>query len=110
MPSELFDSIQVISDGINAINGRLADMLPTDGYEELEAKRDAALDRLHFLVKLFVKSSTRRFVDSNSELVQVNESMKHTLAELESMQQTLDSVKRFVSAIDGLISSIAQIV
>lgn len=110
MPPELIDSIQVISEGINAINLRLADMLPVEGFNELEAKRDRALDRLHFLVKLFVKDSTQRFIESGSELAKVSEQMKVTLAKLENMQQTLDTVTRFVSAIDGLISAIAQIV
>ncbi|MDQ3132354.1 MAG: hypothetical protein M3Q99_16525 [Acidobacteriota bacterium] len=110
MPNNSLDSIRVISDGINAMNDRLADMLPVAGYNELEKKRDAAIDRLHFLVRLFIKTSTHRYINADSELVVVNGEMKVVLAALEDMQRVIDSATRFVSAIDKFIGAISQIV
>ena len=106
----LLDSIRVISDGINAINARLADMLPVSGYNELERRRDAAIERLHLLVKLFVKGSTKRFIKADNELAVANEEMKRTLRELEDLQGTIDVVTRFVGAIDRFIAAIGQVV
>ena len=88
------DSIQVISDGISAINFRLSDMLPTEnGFDELEKQRDKALDRFHLLVKVFVTNSTLRFVKADGELAAANAKMKLTLKKLEHIQQVIDNVK-----------------
>lgn len=112
MPEEkLLDSIQLIGDGIGAINHRLANTLPTEkGFNELEKERDAALDRLHFLVKLFTTNSTLRFVQANSELATVNADMKKILDDIQDLQDTIDTVTRFVSAIDKFIGAISQMV
>lgn len=105
------DSIQVISDGISAINFRLADTLPTaPGYNDLEKERDAALERFHLLIKIFIANSTNRFIQSDSQLAVVNSEMKEILQDLQDLQDTIDTVRRFVSAIDSLIGSIGQIV
>lgn len=110
MPDELLDSINVIGEGIHAINIRLSNMLPTAGFNDLQKKRNEAQERQDFLIKLFVKNSTSRFIRIDSELATVNEEMKETLDEIENMQQVIDSVTRFVSAIDTFISAISQIV
>lgn len=111
MPGEnLLDSIHVISDGINAMNDRLANMLPVAGFNALEKKRDEALDRLHFLVKLFVTGNTKRFIEADSQLAVVNEDLKEVLQEVEDLQTVLDNATRFVSAIDSFITSVVQIV
>ena len=106
----LLDSITVISDGIHSMNLRLADMLPVSGFHELQQKRNEALDRLDFLVKLFIKNSTQRFIKANSELAVVNEEMKKTLTDLEDMQEVIQGVTRFISAIDTFIGAISKIV
>lgn len=108
--SPLLDSITVISDGIHSMNLRLADMLPVSGFHELQEKRNEALDRLDFLVKLFIKGSTQRFIKADSELVIVNEEMKKILADLKNMEKVIESVTRFVSAIDTFIGAISKIV
>lgn len=108
--SVLLDSITVISDGIHSMNLRLADMLPVSGFHELQEKRNEALDLLDFLVKLFIKSSTQRYIKADNELIVINNEMKETLADLEDMQRVIESVTRFISAIDTFIGAISQIV
>ena len=110
MPDNLLDSIDVIDEGIHAMNVRLANMLPVEGFHDLQRKRNEALERLDFLTKLFIGNSTKRFISADSQLVAVNAEMKQTLAELEDMQQVLDTATRFVAAIDTFIGAVVQIV
>lgn len=107
---ELLDSITVVNDGIHSINLRLADMLPTSDFQKLREKREEALERLDFLIKLFIKSSTQRFIKADNELAVVNKEMQKTLASLKSMQKVLADVTRFISAIDTFIGAIIQII
>lgn len=101
---DLLDSIRVISDGLSAINFRLADMLPTaSGFDELEHQRNEVHNRFIFLVKKFFKDSTARFISADSELTVINDRMTETLEELKDMQRVLDNVRRFVTAIDTFI-------
>lgn len=110
-PENSIDSIRVISDGLSAINFRLADMLPTEpGFDELERERDQIHDRFTFLVKKFFKDSAKRFVRADSELVVINKRMIRTLEELERIQNVLDNVRRFVTAIDTFIGVISPLV
>ena len=108
--NKLLDSINVIGEGIHAMNLRLADMLPVPGFHQLQQKRNEALERLDFLIKLFVKTSTSRFIRADSELAVVNEEMKKILADIEKIQTVLDSATKFVAAIDKFIGAISQIV
>jgi hypothetical protein len=111
MPEDqLLDSINVIGEGIHAINLRLANMLPVAGFNELKKKRNDAQERQDFLIKLFIKNSTSRFIAADSELAVVNEEMQKTLDELEDMQQVLDSVTTFVASIDKFIGAISLII
>ncbi len=107
---ELLDSIAIIDDGIHAMNLRLADMLPVKGFHELQKERDEALDRLDFLIKLFAKKSTLRFVKADDELAVVNQEMKKTLAKIESIAKILEGARRFVAAIDTFIAGITKVV
>lgn len=108
--NNLLDSINVIGQGINAINIRLGDMLPTEGFNKLQKKRNEAQERQDFLIKLFVKNSTRRFIKADNDLAVVNQEMQKTLDEIEDIQKVLDTVTKFVSAIDTFIGAISQIV
>jgi endonuclease IV len=103
----LLDSIRMISDGLSAINYRLADMLPTEpGYDELEHQRNEVYNRFIFLVRKFYKDSTNRYIEAESRLAKANNEMTKTLERLENMQETFDKIRRFVTAIDGFISDI----
>lgn len=106
----LLDSIQVIGDGIGAINHRLANTLPTEpGFSQLEKERDEALDRLHVLIKVFTANSTLRFIKADSDLANVNSEMKKVLDEIKSLVETVQTVTRFVAAIDTLIGQISKV-
>lgn len=110
MPPEnenLLDSIRVISDGLSAINYRLADMLPSEpGYDELEHQRNEVYNRFIFLVRKFYQDSTARYIDAESRLAKANKAMTKTLENLEDMQKTFNKIRRFVTAIDSFISAI----
>jgi hypothetical protein len=111
MPEEtLLDSIEVIGDGISAINQRLANTLPTEaGFSQLEQERDRALDKLHLLVRVFTANSTLRFIKADSELATVNADMIKTLNQVAKLQNTINMVTRFISAIDTIIASVSQV-
>lgn len=107
---KLLDSINVIGQGIHAMNLRLADMLPVAGFKELQKKRNEALEKQDFLIKLFIKTSTARFIRADSELAEVNDELQLVLDEIEDMQRVIDTATRFVSAIDTFIGAISQLI
>lgn len=110
-PPPTLDVILVIGEGIASMNRCLADTSPTAaGYEELEAERDRAIQRLHLLVQIFTKTSTHRFVDADSSLATINADLKKIADDLERLQDMIDTATRFVSAIDSIITSISKIV
>ena len=77
--------------------------------EPLQKKLEEALERQDFLIKLFVKTSTSRFIKADSDLAVVNEEMKKILADIANMQKVLDSATKFIAAIDKFIGAITQI-
>lgn len=105
--AELVDSIQVMSEGLNAINAHLGDLHPTtQEYKKLEVERDIAWDKYILLVKYFFKDSTKRFIEADSQLAEVTKEMQKALDDLQNFQNTLDNVRRFVTAIDTFITSV----
>ncbi len=97
----MIDSIHVISNGLSAINYRLADMYPhTKEYDALEYLRNRVHNELIFLIKEFIKENASRYIQNEHELALTNEAMTEALENLEDMEKVLTNVRRFISAIN----------
>ena len=107
--NNLLDSIDVIGEGIHAMNVRLSNMPTNANFFKLQKKLEEALERQDFLIKLFITTSTSRFIKADSDLAVVNEEMKKILADIANMQKVLDSATKFIAAIDKFIGAITQI-
>jgi hypothetical protein len=104
----MIDSIRVISEGLTAINESLADMMPGPNFDALELKRDEVRAKLDFLTKSFFKDSAKRFIEDSDDLLHSTREMQATLQQLDSNRNTLESVGRFLNAVDSLVQTVAR--
>lgn len=102
------DTIRIVSDALTAINTRLADTLPGKEFDTLAMKRDEVRAKLDFLTRTFFTDTAQRFVEDSDALVEAATEMRSALEGLENLRTTLESVNRFVKALDTLVEAVAD--
>src|SRR3954454_18470633 len=94
------DTIRIISDALTAINTRLADTLPGQDFDTLALKRDEVRAKLDFLTRVFFHDTAERFVEDSDALAEAATEMQSSLEGLGDLRNTLNSVNRFLAALN----------
>lgn len=103
--------IKLIGDVLTKLDVLRGSMLPGDSNRRELDRLRKQLDGLQLrLAKTQFDDNTQAFITATAEITAINKELKKTLNKIEKVVTTLETLSRFVTAVDDIINAVIPLV